>query len=264
MPDNSFPNLTRAAEDFTMVLFRRGSNESKLKRSWWCPSDASIAAYADSVAGKRKRSWVEFHLARCHRCRLVVADIIKAQRQFDLPCPPAHLIGKAVGLVEPGRSRRRWFWVPAGALAGIALLAALAAILRSRPELSILPPPAPPAPIVAEAKPAPSLQPATHDVVRGPRSAEPSPTVLSPHPGSIIQNQKLQFRWTPIPRSRAYELRILKADGDLVWQEETKESALQLPSDVVLKSGSYFLWITAFLDNGRTAKSAPVQFQIKR
>lgn len=263
MPDSS-PKPTRVAEDFTMALFRRGSNESNLQRSWWCPSDHTIAAYTDSVVGQHKRFWIEFHLARCQRCRLVVADTIKAQRQSDPPFPPAHLIAEARGLFGQRRLPWRWIWAPAGALAGLASLATLAVIFRTPEPLTILSPPVPPAPIIAKSELAPILRSPTHDIVRGRRTGELLPILLSPHHDSIIQSERLQFRWKPIPHSRTYEVRIVKADGDLVWEGETEESALQVPSDVAVKNGSYFVWITAFLENGRVAKSAPVQFQIKR
>jgi hypothetical protein len=48
-------------------------------------------------------------LSGCQRCRLVVADIVKAQRESDLPLPPVRVIEKAMGFVEkwlcPGRRR---------------------------------------------------------------------------------------------------------------------------------------------------------------
>ena len=123
MPDSNSPRVTRAEEDSSTVLIGSRSDQSRSNRKWWCPSDPTIAAYTDRVLGKRKRAWVEFHLARCHRCRLVVADVIKGQRYSDPLLPPVQLIRKAMGLVKQQPTSQRWVWAPAGVLAGIALRA---------------------------------------------------------------------------------------------------------------------------------------------
>lgn len=264
MPDTNSPKVTRAGEDSPMVLLGSGSDQSRLSRSWLCPSDHTIAAYTDGVLGKRKKLWVEFHLARCQRCRLVVADVVKAQREADLPLPPAQLIRKAEGVVGPKTVRRRWVWAPAGALAGIALLAAFTGIWRKLEQLNFPSPLAPPGPLIAKSEPAPAPKAAVRDIVRGPQSAKMLPTILFPHPGSVIRGESLQFRWKPISQSRHYQVRVVRSDGDLAWEGETEKSALQVPSDVAVQDGSYFVWITALLENGQVVKSPPVRFQIKR
>ena len=265
MPDTNSPKLA-GQEDLSMMLFRSRSHQSRLNRGWSCPSDHTLAAYTDGVVGERKRAWVEFHLARCQRCRLLVADVVRAQRESDLSPPPVRLIQKAMGLV--GRRSRpptqRWVWAPAGALAGIALLAVVTVVLRKPEKLVIVSPPFPSAPLVAKSEPAPALHTPAPDVVRKRHVLELLPTILSPQPDSIVSSDRLQFRWKPVPQSRSYEVRVVRSDGDLVWEGQTDKSALQLPSDVTVKDGSYFVWITAYLEDGRIAKSAPVRFLVKR
>jgi hypothetical protein len=67
-----------------------------------------------------------------------------------------------------------------------------------------------------------------------------------------------------MPQSRKYEVRVVRSDGDLVWEGQTDKSAVQVPAEVTVKEGSYFVWITAFLEDGHTAKSAPVHFLVKQ
>ncbi len=264
MAHNVSPRLTHIAQDFTRVLFGWRSNESKLKRDSWCPSDAMIAAYTDGVVGKRRRSWVELHLARCVRCRLLVADVIKAQRQSVLPAAPSALVAQAVALVGTRSASRKWTWAPVGALAAILLVAALDLTVRRPEQLILQSAPALPAPVIAKTESAPILKTPAPEIVRGLRTAEGQVDVLYPPTESVIHGEPLQFRWKPIPHARSYEVRVVKADGDLVWENEAEKSPLQMPADVALKNGSYFVWITAFLENGRTAKSVPVPFQVKR
>ncbi len=102
------------------------------------------------------------------------------------------------------------------------------------------------------------------EFLRKPRNAEPVPVILSPQPGSTVSGEALRLSWKSLSQSRNYQVRIVKSDGDLIWEGETEKSALQVPANVALKDGSYFVWITAYLQDGRIAKSAPVRFLIKR
>jgi hypothetical protein len=245
-------------------LIERDLHQGK-RRTWSCPGDHTVAAYADGVLGKYRRSWIEFHLSRCERCRMVVADTLKARREFDPPFTPAHLLQKARALAVRRPVHRLRLWAPAGALAGIALLVAITTVARHNPEPTIARPAvAPDAPKVARSEPPPTRPEAVPDVVRNRQIPANVLTLFSPQSGGVISSDRLQFRWKSIPRARTYEVRIVKLDGDLVWQNETHESALQVPSEVALQEGAYFVWITASLDSGQLVKSAPVRFLVKR
>jgi hypothetical protein len=263
MPDSNSPRVTRAEEDSFTALIERG-DQSRLNRKWSCPSDHMIAVYTDGVLGKRKRAWVEFHLARCDRCRMVVADVVKTQRHSDPLVPPVQLIRKAMGLVEKQPLSRRWVWAPAGVLAGIALVAAVTVVSRKQEQLTFPAPPVPSSPLVSKSEPVATPRAALRDIVRAPQRAEQLPTILSPRPDSILQAERLQFSWKPISHSRNYEVKVVRADGDVVWTGETEKSALQVPADVSLRDGPYFAWVTAYLEDGRNMKSAPVRFLIAR
>ncbi len=263
MPDTNFPKVARAEEDLPVMLFEREPDDAQLSRKWSCPGDQTIAAYVDGVLKKYRRAWVEFHLSGCQRCRVLVADIVKAQRESDLPVPSLHVMQKAMDLQERRPGSPRWDWAPAGALAGIALLAVIAVVFRKPQQLAVVAP-VPAAPLVVKSEPTPVLHPEVRDTVRKPRTAELLPTLLSPQAGGVMNSDRLQFRWKPVPQSRNYEVRLVRSDGDLVWEGQTDKSALQLPSDVTVEDGAYFVWITAYLEDGRTAKSAPVRFLMKR
>ena len=122
--------------------------------------------------------------------------------------------------------------------------------------------PTPAAPLVARSEPPPARAPLP-DVVRTRKIPAFVLTVLSPQPESVMSGDTLRFSWKPLPHSRNYEVRIVKPDGDLIWGGETPRPALQVPSDVALQDGSYFVWITASLEDGQTVKSAPVHFTVK-
>jgi hypothetical protein len=263
MPDTNSPKVTWTEEDLPIRLFKRDP-EQPLSRKWSCPRDHMIAAYADGRLRRFTKAWIEFHLSGCQHCRLLVADIVKAQRESDPPLPPIRVIQKAIGLAERRTAPRRWVWAPMGALAGITLLAIVTVVLRKPQHLVVAPPPAPAAPVMAKSEPPPALHAPVKDVVRKRANPELLPTILSPHTDGVMHSDRLRFSWRSIPHSRSYEVRVVKSDGDLVWEGQTEKSALQLPAGLSVEDGSFFVWITAYLEDGRTVKSGPVRFLIKR
>jgi hypothetical protein len=264
MPDTNSLKVTRAEEDLTIMLFEREPDDTSLSRKWSCPGDHTIAVFTDGSLSNCRRAWVQFHLSGCRRCRLLVSDTVKAQRKSDIPLAPVQLIQKAMGLVARRRATRRWTWVPAGALAGIVSLAIVMLVVRKPQQLVVVEPPVPAAPLVAKSEAPPLRHTPVNDVVRKRATPELLPTILSPRTGDIMHKDRLRFSWQAVPHSRNYELRVTKTDGDLIWEGQTDKSALQLPPELTVKDGSYFVLITAYLEDGRTAKSPPVQFRVKR
>lgn len=262
MPDPDLPKASVADEDSSAMLI--GTDQEWPRRKWTCPGDSTIAAYVDGVLGKLGRRWIELHLSSCRRCRLLLADVVKAQEETDLRLPPVVLMQKAVRLAERRPAPWRWVWVPAIASAAIALFAIAAMVLYRPEQLTLLPPRAPSAPLIAKAGPSLAARAAIPEIVRKPRTAELTASILSPTPDSIVATKKLHFSWKPLPHARDYAVRVVTRDGDLVWGGQTERSSLQLPPDVQFPEGSYFVWISATLDDGRIAKSPPVRFLVKR
>ncbi len=264
MPDTNSSKMTMADEDFRSMLGRSGKDKALPGRKWSCPADETIAAYADGALGDVRRAWVEFHLAGCRRCRLLVGWVIKAQREMDPPLPRAELKWKAIGLVGRKSSSRRWIWAPVGALGAVALLAFATVVSRKPEKLIIQAPPSPSAPLIAKSEPSAPLRPPVPEISRKRTSAELLPSLISPHADSVVRRERLDFSWKLIPHSRYYEVHVVTSDGDLVWQGQSESSELRPPSDLVVREGSYFVWITAYLADGRVAKSSPVKFIVKR
>jgi hypothetical protein len=117
--------------------------------------------------------------------------------------------------------------------------------------------------MIAKAEPMTLRNRPLHEILRKPELSEALPVILSPQPESVVGREHLEFNWTPVSRSRYYEIRVVTSDGDLLWEGQTEKSVLHLPSEIVLTRGSYFVWITAYLANGRVAKSSPVRFVVK-
>src|SRR5215470_6707790 len=175
-------------EDLAAMLFENWRDQTLSIRGWACPGDHSIAAYADGVLDERTRARLEVHLAGCPHCRQIVADVIRAQRQLDLPEPPPELLRKAVGTALQGPPSWERIWVPLGALASIVIAGTLAVVFRDQGQLIVLSPPVPPpAPIIAKSDAVAAPKEPVRDIIRKPRTTGPVPNILSPMPDSVIR-----------------------------------------------------------------------------
>jgi len=262
MPDVRSPRMTMSEENSTAKRLPGDKDRGSPHRGWKCPSDEIIASYLDAAVDSPSRSRLESHLADCEYCRNLVAELAKVQRDHEMPSLPPGLMQRAVALVPPKSTRTHWLWAPAAVMAGTAVLVITAVVLRSPEQLIIRSPSTPAAPVIAKSEPAPTLNAPTHEVTRKPSSPDLLPSVVSPHRGSIVARDRLEFQWKTVPHSRYYEVRVVSSEGDLVWEGQSERSVLEPPADVTLNDGLYFVWITAYLENGREAKSAPVRFSL--
>jgi hypothetical protein len=261
MPDTNSRDLIMSAEKFPAM--RSESNRVPVMRRWSCPDDHTIAAYVDNALPQDQKVRAESHLSHCQGCRLIVADVVKIQREAELPVPPFEVAQKAVRFVPTVSARLRWIWAPMTAVALIILITVSVAVHREPEQLVAPSPRAPAAPMVARAEPLSSSNAPPREILRRPAFSEVLPIIIFPLADTPVAREHLKFSWKPVSHSRYYEIRVVTSDGDLLWEGQTEKSVLRLPSDVGLKRGSYFVWITAYLADGRVAKSSPVRFVVK-
>jgi hypothetical protein len=88
------------------------------------------------------------------------------------------------------------------------------------------------------------------------------PELLSPRDGAVLRRGELEFRWRPVGEALFYEVSVMTAAGDLVFERQTSDARLALPADVPLTRGAkYFVSVRAHLRQGKTSKSDPVSFR---
>jgi hypothetical protein len=213
-----------------------------------------------AVQGKSR---LESHLADCERCRILVADVVKLRR-LEPPLLPLGLMQRAIRLGSPNSRPRQWRWifVPAAATAVVLIAVIVLTNLRTPQPIAALSPPASSAPLIAKSQTPLERSPSVEDVVRKGTVPGLSPTVISPQPDGVITSIKATFRWSPVAQSRYYDIRLTRHDGDLIWQAKSEKTLLHLPGDITLKNGSYFVWVTAHLQDGRVARSQPTKFWV--
>jgi len=247
------------ADDDLLVRYPQGVDGST-RRGWGCPGDGVIAAYLEGVVNAADRNRIESHLADCGYCRSLVADVVTMQR-LDPPALPLGLTQRAIALVAPRARRGRWILLPAAAMAGVAFMVIASLMLRSPRQLVVPVPSAPAAPLIAKSEPAPTRPPVV-DMVRRLTSAVALPSLVFPKPDEVVTRDRLVFNWKAVPRSRYYELHVVTPEGEPVWEAQSQTAFLKVPSNVGLTDGSYFVWISAYLDDGRVQKSSVIRFQV--
>jgi len=240
-----------------------GGNQDFASRAWNCPKDDAIAAYVDGNVDATERSRVESHLADCAHCRGLVAAVVR-MKERELPAVPLQLKQRAVGLATPRTRRMQWILWPVVA-AGAASVLILTLWTRS-PQQVNLPSttPAATAPtVIAKSESAPALRQPSGQVERNLAASSHLPVLIFPQENNVLTPQRLEFKWKAIPQSRYYEIRVVTADGDLVWSAQSENLNLKPPSNLQLKDGPYFVWISAYIEGGATQKSAPVRFVVR-
>jgi hypothetical protein len=263
MPDAQTTKVSMTEKESKPRSREDGGNQDFASRAWNCPKDDAIAAYVDGNVDATERSRVESHLADCAHCRGLVAAVVR-MKERELPAVPLQLKQRAVGLATPRTRRMQWILWPVVA-AGAASVLILTLWTRS-PQQVNLPSttPAATAPtVIAKSKPAPALRQPSGQVERNLAASSHLPVLIFPQENNVLTPQRLEFKWKAIPQSRYYEIRVVTADGDLVWSAQSENLNLKPPSNLQLKDGPYFVWISAYIEGGATQKSAPVRFVVR-
>jgi hypothetical protein len=97
------------------------------------------------------------------------------------------------------------------------------------------------------------------------RTSAPAPglRVLSPGAESAVDAQRLSFRWTEVPGTPYYDVRILTDAGDVVVQERVTGTTWQPSTPLPLQPGAeYFVHVDAYPSGARAESSDHVPFRV--
>ncbi len=239
------------------------------RRRWGCLDEFEIAAYRDHRLDSREKDRVEAHLAECDFC---LGQVTFLSRMGQAPVPesvPGELISRAQKLVASrSGSVFGWAWRWEAVTATVAGLAVVVVLSLRNPVREV--PTVQPSPAVApttraplQAAPEVPRQPAPLPTVRRASPRISAPALLSPRPNATLSGRLVEFRWEGVRDALYYEVQVVTADGDLVWESRTEGNTTSLPSDVSLQTGQrYFVWVQAFLAEGKTTKSTAVAFTV--
>lgn len=225
-----------------------------------CPDEHQLAAYVDQQLIGAERERVESHLAKCNSCLQQVGFLIK---QSDVPegSAPSWLVQRA-SVLKPAAHEPAGFGWKWASVAGVCAVTVFGLLLwrQARPNHEER------TNIIATA-----LQPSTLAIpekdksegdtaVRSVSPTDSQPVVLSPLAGATVRDSDFTIRWKPIPKAAIYEVRIVNADGDLIWRKTVQENSVNAPKQTLRPGLKYFVWVRAWLPDGKTQQSVAVAF----
>jgi hypothetical protein len=253
---------TRPSKRCTTSAYSRSTYEAGRWRFWGlkCPGNDILAGYVDGGLDQAARSRTESHLADCAACRSLVGDVVTTRRLEATPLPLG-LKQRAIASTAPSRTVARWVLVPATAAGLTVILIAILLIRVPRDEITLISR-SPVADVVAKSETPTSHGGAAPNIVRKSAPSESLPALIFPADGRVFKPSELIFKWRVVPHTRHYEIHVVTSEGDPVWESDSESTDAKLSPDITLKDGTYFVWITASLDDGRVQKSIPVRFVV--
>lgn len=209
-----------------------------------CPSEQQIAAFADGSLPPAEREALGKHVDQCEACFDLLATIAV---QATVPPPP---VGDGLRAAAIGAQAR-----PRGMRGFLPALSAAAAILvavvwwRTPTEVS-------PAPQAGTAAPAVETARST-----GTKSGV---VVEEPRDGDNVEGQPL-VRWQGPREAVSYEVLLTTVSGDVILKRQVQGAERQVRLDVPGHQGEVcYLWIAAYLPEGRRLSSNVVKVTIRR
>lgn len=229
------------ADRLTELLAARA--HEKAPRTPSCLDDHQLAGYVDGGLDEPARLHVERHLADCTHC-LQLVGLLSDLRPVDSLERAEKQEVTTGGAPAP---RRGWWRAPQWAAAAALLLAIPIVLQVTR------------SPDRAGVEPQRSGGPIT-------RTATPRIVTLqltTPSPGETVDPGALTFRWTAVPGTPFYDVRVVSDSGDVVVEQRVEGTAWQLPPRLELHRGAeYFVHVDAFPAGDKPVSSDHVAFTI--
>lgn len=211
-----------------------------------CPSAQQIAAFVEGSLSPTERETISRHVDGCAACFDLLATV---GVQTAKPLPPVDdaLRGAAIAPEAPGRRLRR-------ILPGLSAAAAiLVAVVWWKVPYHETP----------SSQPAPAEVPAPASATRS-DGAGPILSVDDPRDGDTIDGQPL-VRWQGPRDAASYEVLLTTVDGDVVLRRQVQGAEHQLRLEVPGHRGELcYLWVSAYLPEGRRLTSNVVKVTIRR
>jgi len=100
-------------------------------------------------------------------------------------------------------------------------------------------------------------------VVRNQARAAAAPEVIFPKPQAIVAREDLAFRWKEVKGALSYEVRLVNAEGGVLWEQRVQGQSTRPAPTLTLPPGeTCFLWVGADLPDGRTVQSKAIPFTV--
>jgi hypothetical protein len=90
------------------------------------------------------------------------------------------------------------------------------------------------------------------------------PEILAPAPATPASREGFVIRWTEVPGSLYYEVRIVTEVGDLLLQQRVDQTEWVIGKELEFQPGrEYFIRVDAYLSDAKTIRSEHVPFRLR-
>ena len=207
-----------------------------------CLNDAEIAAFVESGGSQTGRADAIGHIADCAHCRALYVDLVATLADAEV----AHARGvvaddvnqsvPAASRTGSGRRPRVLAWAGLTGLAAAALVFVFLQQPASPDESSLL-------------------------MRDGTSGSAIAPTAVFPR-GATAKTSS--FHWRPMDGAESYRLTVFTTDGIVVWEGESSDTTLALPTTEELREGETYLWrVQARTSFNRWTSSGMMEFRIE-
>lgn len=232
-------------EDLARVL--GASDLRPRERTAECPDEQSIAAYVDGGVGPTERETLEAHLADCAACLALVGLLARDEELEGEARIPEPALARASDIARravpaPSRHVPRW----AAAAAVLAVIPVLLQLYRA-----------------ADRSPAAGEDSAPR-VTRSAPPASHGLQVLRPVAGSVVEPSELTIRWSAVPGSAYYDVRIVTDSGAPVVEQRVTGTEWRPDENLKLRPGAeYYVRVDAYPAHGKSIGSVHVPFAVR-
>lgn len=235
----------------TELLRRRSAEVSGQTR--FCPETEVLVKYFEGCLNEKALSSLKHHLVGCRFCLAQVGNLERlANRSIDLDVKGA-VLADAKRLFKPvlPKSTRN---VPVWAATAVVVLAMFT--------ISTLGPRSGDVPATIAAGEQPMVEP--RGQFRSIDSPMSTPKIISPVEGEQIKSNELTVRWTEVQGSLHYDVRVVTAEGFIVWNNRVEGTEWKPPIDQPLESGmAYFVRVDAYLAEANSVSSDHILFTME-
>jgi hypothetical protein len=216
-------------------------HEWTARRTWRCPDETQLAAFVDEGLAPRERARVAAHAAGCDYCAGQIGALARLEETEPPSAIPPALLARARALPPVSAAPLGWRWGMAAAAAACFVVILTFSVRAPRPAGD-----------------------SAIEAVRKAPDSTAAPELLFPREGAVVKRQALVFRWRPVERSLYYDIRVLSADGDPIWNARINGTEAQIPQSIRLApSQKYYASVDAWLPEGKSVKCPVVGFAVR-
>jgi hypothetical protein len=213
-----------------------------------CLNDDESALFVAAAMDADDRARAVAHIAACDDCLERIVAITELEREQAPASAPGPALARAMTLLTapavarfPIRHR-----MPLAAAASLMVMLLGALVLDN-----------------------PSWLPGQPDggyrELRSGPGAASVPGLLAPRDAETLPRAAVRFAWTPVEDSLFYEVELLAANGDMLWQERSEALQSAPPQTLFLDPEQlHYVWVRAYLRDGKTVKSQSVSFRVMK